>query len=1272
MNHDHPWPKAHFTRLLPYILCATMLVSLLPANLSAAPRSVENAPLACPAAPASLPTVIERATFCVYYNTANTTAAQATTVADHTQSYWDRYTTDFGFRAPAFTGKLEVQIVNSADCNGGTSSSSNVFTVNNGCFGIAESMQQTPGHELFHRVQYSYDGVEVRWFKEGTARAIEDLAFANIDHWFNALLAPFNMNLQHNQYLSNTNVDITSDPQRYNSALWWKYFTEQFGTTVTEPQRGVDALVKLWEAADGQNDIAALNTALGNLGAGMNFDSAFRRFAAANWIKDLTNQPSAAYNYIDEDEVGNPAPYGPIIPANGGTISSGTPATFTNQPLSRYGARYYRAIPSATNCPLVSARFHTDFGPAFYHVVTQKGAAAPFALDNYGQSTATDWTRAFFNDGLTAIVAIAGSTNAAAQTDITLECVNPVMDIKLPNSGAVVNVGPFNAPGKFLAQVLVTNGDPKGPVVAGLTVNDFKVRVNGQNALITAGGFIQQQYWLVVQAPNQVADGVYDLAIDLEKSGTTTVLATDTNNASVSYNANNIDQVLVLDRSGSMLSDSRIEAARQAAKFYVDITRNNDGLAVVAYNENVNPAPFTIRPVTAVPNVRQQAKDYLDTIPASGLTSIGDGMAEAVTQRAASPTGNVPCSFVLLSDGMENSAQFWAAVQANVVATGCPVTSIAFGQASDETLMQNIATATGGLFFYNDVFVSAAIAAGADAIDATSDTALDLGSTYEYAEADQEGRQRMLARKDSLPFSTGAVISQVHEVVVDDSVTEMLFALDWPNGQNFLELKLRKPDGTIIDQSTLPYTFADFRSGHVGWRIANPDPGIWQMLVSFTPVIPLGAANAGAPQTMSPTGTSGAPYQVIASGKSNLMFHLMLPDRLGSRYFTGNKVPLYAFLSDNGPLGNLNPVALVTAPDGVESNVPLFDDGQHGDGEAGDGFYAGMYTLVNQAVAVAPQGEQTQEPTPNDEGSYRVRLRVQTAQFSREALGSFSVQEGADTNGNGLPDPFEQENQVTQDGGDPDLDGLDNLSEYQVGTDPNHSDTDRGGENDGSEFAKGKNPFNPTDDGIVAPQFLNVTPNVGLNVVTYDVRPEYNRMVLYRATAPTGPWNVQQPELPNTGIYSDTATNGVTYFYRYMAIDADDDRSAVIDTSSATASQDPFRPEARVVINGHALETTTLDVTLTFVPSNEEGEFFDDITQMKLSNDPQLTGASYQPFAQNVPWQLAPTPPGQIAKVYAQFRDDAGNESLITLSGIRVTDDGTSLANKMYLPLITK
>jgi hypothetical protein len=422
---------------------------------------------------------------------------------------------------------------------------------------------------------------------------------------------------------------------------------------------------------------------------------------------------------------------------------------------------------------------------------------------------------------------------------------------------------------------------------------------------------------------------------------------------------------------------------------------------------------------------------------------------------------------------------------------------------------------------------------------------------------------------------------------------------------------------------------------------------------------------------------SDTPYQVIVSGQSNLTAELLLPDRLDVRFFTGNRLPIYALVSSDQPIGGLNLAAIVTAPDGRQSVVSMFDDGQHGDGGAGDGLYAGVYTLVNQANPVAPTGEDPlQPPPPNDEGSYRVRLNIQTEQFSRQALGSFSVREGPDDNGNNLPDPFEQENNITGDGADPDLDELDNLSEYQVGTDPRDSDTDGGGQNDGSEIFKGRNPLDPSDDDIEAPEFLRVFPNVGFNLLTYDVRPGYNRLVLFRAESPDGPWSVQQPELPLTGVYSDTATNDVTYFYRYMAIDDQDDRSAVIESTPATPSDDPFPPEAQVLINNDAPATTSLDVTLSFVPyehADEEAlQAFADITEMMLSNDPLLTGADWQPFAQNTPWQLAPTPPGQEATVYAKFRDAALNESIIVLDTILVQEPTVQPGVKTFLPLIQK
>jgi Mg-chelatase subunit ChlD len=1241
-----------------------------------APAAVA-APSACPAAPSGLTaTPIERAKFCVYYKDSGSnslTEAQATFAANTVEMYWNRFV-NLGFNEPKYSGKLEVHLLDLAGCNGSTGWSANYITTYAGCFDpaedpIYESAQKVLGHELTHRVQYAHDSgptapIQTKFLKEGTARATEDNWFDNLDNWANALTAvSSSFNKQVNTYLNSTNADITSDPMRYNSALLWKYLSEQFGTTMTEPERGIDFFLQVFNAnTAGHSETASINVALSALGAGINFDGAFKWFAVANWTKDLTGVPNLAYYYFDEKQMGNPAVYGPLFPTNGGTIQVGTPATFNNQTITRYGIRYYQATPGA-NCPVITATFNRDdAGPAFYHVVTQKGSL--FA--RHVQGSGASWSQSFLNDGITKVVAIAGSLSNSSQVDVTLSCATPVVDIKLPNNVATAFVGPASTPGKVLAQVLVTNGSPVAPVVAGLTNADFKAEINGMPALITAGGFIQEQYWLLIQAPAQAADGVYDLQIFLEQPGTTTVIGSDTNPASIVYNTENLDHVIVIDRSGSMAWDGRMIAAKDAAKFYVDMTRNNAGLAVVPYNGDVSPAPFAMQSGNAT--VRTNAKSYINGLTASGLTSIGDGLQEAVNQRASSPTGNPRCSFVLLSDGMENTPAFWSTVQPAVVATGCPVTSIAFGPASDETLMQAIATATGGIFFYNDVFVSSVGAASIEEIASAANTYLDLGSTYEYAQARNDQRQRIFAEKGTIPMDW-VTVPQTHTVRIDSSVTEMLFALDWreQHGQYYMspDLRLIQPDGTIIEPAKHPYDFIDFQSGHLGYRISNPQPGIWQMIV--------GMAYYGPDVNQAEIQQNVIHYQVIASGRSQLTVELLLPHRWGRQYLTGNRLPIFALVASHQPIANARVRAIVTAPDGSETVVQLFDDGEHGDGAAHDGIYGGVYTRVNQSKAVSPPTEEGgRDPQPKNQAGYRVRLLVDGANFQREALGSFAVLAGPDTNLNGIPDPWEVENGVIDPDGDPDLDGLTSYDEFLLGTDPNNSDTDGGGENDGSEVRLGQDPLNPDDDEIEAPDFFRVTPENSAVVLTYDVKAEYNRMFAYRSTSPTGPWLLRIPELSLTGIHSDAAENEQTYYYKLVAVDADDHHSAVLDSEAVKPRLDPIPPAARILIDGGAPTTPDLNVTLSFAAyEDDEGlEEFEDIVEMMLSNDPSLAGAQWRPFAQNVPWQLAPTPPGEVAYVYARFRDDANNESVATEVGSILVVDSTQ--HKLYLPLITR
>ena len=78
-----------------------------------------------------------------------------------------------------------------------------------------------------------------------------------------------------------------------------------------------------------------------------------------------------------------------------------------------------------------------------------------------------------------------------------------------------------------------------------------------------------------------------------------------------------------------------------------------------------------------------------------------------------------------------------------------------------------------------------------------------------------------------------------------------------------------------------------------------------------------------------------------------------------------------------------------------------------------------------------------------------------------------------------------------------------------------------------------------------------------------------------------------------------------------------------------------------------------------------------DVTEMRISNDPSLSDANWEPFAQNKAWQLAPTQPGETAKVYAQVRDAAHNESLIVLDDIKVSD-GQGSSKNVYLPIVVR
>jgi hypothetical protein len=445
------------------------------------------------------------------------------------------------------------------------------------------------------------------------------------------------------------------------------------------------------------------------------------------------------------------------------------------------------------------------------------------------------------------------------------------------------------------------------------------------------------------------------------------------------------------------------------------------------------------------------------------------------------------------------------------------------------------------------------------------------------------------------------------------------------------------------------YAFADDRSGHIGFQLNDPETGQWQAAVT------------------SFFDGNNKPYQVLAFGQTPVAVNLLLPAVQGLT--TGDYVPLYAIWRPGG-----NVTGTVTAPNGASIPVPLFDDGQHGDGDANDGFFGGLYTLVTQSLTEEPVQEEGADttPTPVDEGAYRVRMLATDGDLRRETQGSFTVPGGDDENNDGVPDDYIAEHCPGAPTSDLDLDKLVCADEYFFGTDPNNSDSDFDGESDESEAVRhGLDPLNAGDDMIEAPEYVQTEAQNGSVLLTYDVKGEYNSMLSYRATNPDGPWNLLTSELPLSGVYTDTAvTNDTDYYYCLQAINGGDHWSAVVCSEMVTPREDPVLPEAAVLINDGAASTTDRMVTLSFIPSDEghEGEenAFDDIDEVLISNDPSMSGATWQTFDPENPeiaWELEAG--AGMRTVYVRFRDVNGNESAGTETATILLEGST-----LYLPSI--
>lgn len=178
---------------------------------------------------------------------------------------------------------------------------------------------------------------------------------------------------------------------------------------------------------------------------------------------------------------------------------------------------------------------------------------------------------------------------------------------------------------------------------------------------------------------------------------------------------NRASVMLVIDVSGSMdatdVLPSRLDAARNAARTLIAQLPPSAEVGLVSFNTKA-----TLQ--SQLTTNHDAISGALDNLHAGGGTAIGEGITAALDELARSvastpEASRPPAIIVLLTDGSSNAGIDPQTAADNAKAAAVPVVTVGVGQRGkptfvrgqqvegvDETVLQGIATATGGKYYY--------------------------------------------------------------------------------------------------------------------------------------------------------------------------------------------------------------------------------------------------------------------------------------------------------------------------------------------------------------------------------------------------------------------------------------------------------------------------------------------------------------------------------------------------------------------------------------------
>jgi Ca-activated chloride channel family protein len=149
-------------------------------------------------------------------------------------------------------------------------------------------------------------------------------------------------------------------------------------------------------------------------------------------------------------------------------------------------------------------------------------------------------------------------------------------------------------------------------------------------------------------------------------------------------NKKRVEVQVVLDTSGSMNDEGRLQQAKTALNNFITQLSDEDKLGVITFSDNAR----VLSPLTELGDKRTEVIDRINGLFATGGTRLIDTVVEAYDELSQDPPGERIRAIVVLSDGADNASslvpsQLTQRIQADESGQSIKVFTIAYGTGSD-------------------------------------------------------------------------------------------------------------------------------------------------------------------------------------------------------------------------------------------------------------------------------------------------------------------------------------------------------------------------------------------------------------------------------------------------------------------------------------------------------------------------------------------------------------------------------------------------------------